>query len=382
MSDDFAPFAPPPPQGAPVLESAAAVPPPSGAPVLDAVPPAPPGPTGDPVLSAAPLPPPGPTGEAILSAVPPPGPVVEPILPPSPSPTPSPTPTPTPPPPSAPPPPPQAAPPPFAAAPAPVTRRSRKPLLITLIVLALILLCVAGFFVFQEVSRAQAYDEAAAAFEAGDYGVARSGFSDLGEYRDAEERAQTSNTHALYEDAKALYEEGSFEDARTAFSGLLSSDIPDVSEWIDRCDYALADELFTEGDLEDAYRAFLALGNYSDAADRAAGCTQPFPATGVLFQAEGTYSEQCPLDIVYNYSEGGAYYKIYRDDVLVATLFLNANATQRVNLQPGSYIMKEGTGEIWFGEALAFGKQGNYSVLTFDDAGNEFLVLEDGYIMT
>ncbi|MDR1359194.1 MAG: hypothetical protein LBJ48_07600 [Coriobacteriales bacterium] len=268
------------------------------------------------------------------------------------------------------------------AAPAPVKKRSKKPLIITLVVLAAIILCVVGFFVFQEVSRDNAYNEAVAAFEAGDYVRARSGFTDLGEYRDAADRAQTSNTYALYEEAKALYDEGSFEDARSAFSGLLSSGISDVSEWINKCDYALADELFTAGELEDAYLAFLELGSYSDAADRALACTQPFPATGVLFQAEGTYSEDSPLDIVYNYPGGGAYYKIYRDNVLVATLFLNANATLRVNLQPGSYVIKEGTGEIWFGETLAFGKEGYYSTLTFDDAGNEFLVLEDGYIMT
>lgn len=271
---------------------------------------------------------------------------------------------------------------PAGFAPAAVKKRSKKPLVITLVAVLAVILIVLGVLVFQEVSRSNAYDQAMTQYDQGEYQAARDGFAELGDYKDAEEMYRLSTLYLNYEAAIALYESGDYDAAYTEFNLLLSSSISDIADWIDKVEYAQADELFTEGDLEGAYKAFLALGSYSDSAERATACTQPFPATGVLWQAEGSHYEFCALDIDYRYSSGGAYYKVYSGATLMATLFVNANSTARVHLQPGTYTVKEGSGDVWFGETLAFGKAGWYSTMTYDDTGTDYFTLNDGDLVT
>ena len=66
----------------------------------------------------------------------------------------------------------------------------------------------------------------------------------------------------------------------------------------------------------------------------------------------------------------------------MATLFVNANSTARVYLQPGNYIVKEGTGDVWFGEQLAFGQAGRYLTWTYDETGTDYLTLGYGNLIT
>lgn len=346
---------------------------------------------------------------------------------------------------------------PVQTAPAPEKKkRSKKPLIITLSAIAVVVIAIVAVFGFQELSRSNAYDAAAASFEAGDYAQAEQGFMDLGDYRDSSDRARIAGDHKTYEEAKALYDEGDYLAAQEKFESLQESDFTDIEEWVNKCGYALAEELYDDGDVDAAYDAFVALGSYSDSADRAnaikyeiaeellangepeeaydmfvelgdysdsseraqgvkyhiaerylqagdpekayeiflelgdyndsaaraAAIVQPFPASGVLYQAEGTYYEFAAIEIDYKFSSGGAYYKIYNGETLVATLFCNANSTARVYLTPGEYMIKEGTGDTWFGEPLAFGKNGRYSIMTYDDTGKDSFALNDGDLVT
>lgn len=298
-------------------------------------------------------------------------------------------------------------------------KKNRKPLIIALAAVGVIIIAVIAFFGIQEMNRSNAYNTADMHFSNGEYALARDGFSELGDYRDAMDRARIADDYDVYEQGKALYEEGAYADARTKFASIISSGISEVSEWIQRCDYALADELYVAGDLEgalegfkalgsyedaeeridaieyeladkmlaegaveEAYEAFLALGSYSDAAARAAAIPQAFPASGVLWQAEGSHYQYAAIEIDYKYSSGGAFYKIYSGETLMAMLFCNANSTVRVYLNPGNYTIKEGTGDNWFGTDLAFGKKGYYSTMTYDDSGTDWFTLGDGDLVT
>lgn len=298
-------------------------------------------------------------------------------------------------------------------------KKSKKPFIIAGVVVLVIALGVAGFFVYQEVSRSNAYNQAQEYFNNAQYAEAETAFRELGDYQDAQAKKVLSGQYKTFAEGQDLFEEGSYEDARAKFENLLSSDLQGVEEWINACDYALADELYyegslqaassafaelgdyedaaersqaikyevaekqlAEGDPEAAYNTFLALGDYSDAAARAAAIPQAFPATGILYQAEGSYYAYAAVEIQYLYSEGASFYKIYNGETLVGSLFLNANSTQRIYLTPGTYTIKEGTGDMWFGHDLAFGKNGYYSVMTFDDTGTSAFSLGDGDLVT
>lgn len=268
-------------------------------------------------------------------------------------------------------------------APAPQKKKkSKKPLIITLASIAAVAIIIAAVLISQEVARSNAYDQAVSSFDQGNYAGAYDEFSALGTYRDAADMAQMSDQYVLYEEAQALYAAGSYDEARMLFNRLSSSGVGNTDEWIDKCDYALAEQILAGGDPEAAREAFLLLGSFQDAAERADACTKPFPATGIVYQDSGSYYEYCAIDIDYKYSTGGAFYKVYSGDTLVASLFLNANTTARVYLKPGNYVLKEGTGDYWYGEALAFGKAGWYSVMTYNDSGTDYITLNEGDLVT
>ena len=212
--------------------------------------------------------------------------------------------------------------------------------------------------------------------EAGNYADAQDAFKELDDYSDSSTRANECG-YAL---AEELVEAGDYQGARSAFASLGS--YQDANERRDECDYVLADQYFVSRDYETAYFAFKSLGDYKDSAARMAGCVQPLPATGILYQDSGYYYAYGAIEIVYNYSDSSAFYKIYDGDTIVARLFLNGNSQQRVYLKPGNYIIKEGTGDIWFGEVQAFGEAGWYSTMTFDDSGTDYLTIGDGDLVT
>ena len=305
-------------------------------------------------------------------------------------------------------------------APAKVKKRSKKFLIISLSAVVVVILVVAGFLVIPERLQSNAYDRAVAQFEAGDYPQAQESFEALGDYRDSAVWAQTSSDYVLYENAQSLYENGDYAAAKAMFESIIVTFIPNIPEWIHKCDYGIADDLYRSGDLdaaydafttlgdfldspdranqckydiadayfsagefEDAYYAFKELSNFMDSAARATACRQPLPPTGVLYQAEGSYYALCAIEIIYNYSANPSLYKVYNGDTLVATLFLNPRSTARVHVQPGTYVVEECTGIDWFGPELEFGEVVSRSTtLTVNASGATSFNLGDGDLMT
>ena len=180
--------------------------------------------------------------------------------------------------------------------------------------------------------------------------------------------------------AADLYTAGNLEEARDAFAAL--SSFEDSQERVLQCKYEIADALFASGAMESAYYAFRAITDYSDASDRAQACTQPLPGTGVLYQADGTYNANCIITFDYSNAVVPYFYKIYSGDNLVATIFLNPHTSTSIYLQPGDYVVKEATGDAWFGTDLAFGVFGQYTVMVYDETGSEYLTVSYlyGYI--
>jgi len=298
-------------------------------------------------------------------------------------------------------------------APTPAPKRSKKPLVISLVALGALILIAVGIFAVPEFMRAYSYNQATTLYEQSSFQEAQEAFLKLEDYKDSAYWAMMSGDYVLFVEVKACYDQAKYDEALLLLFRISQKNIPEVAEWIDKCDYAIADDLHAKGEFEDAYLAFIALGDYldskeqankcrydladklyqsgeleeayllftflgsfSDSADRATACTVPFPASGVLFADTNFSSERCYVDFSYS-ANTSSYYKIYTGSTLVATLFLNPGSTARVYLTPGTYIIKDGTGYVWFGETLAFGKYGYYSTLVFDDFGTDYFTLTD-----
>jgi tetratricopeptide (TPR) repeat protein len=296
------------------------------------------------------------------------------------------------------------------------SKKSKKPLIIALGAVLLVIMLAVGAVVGFNIYRSSTYDDALAALNTGDYQQALETFESLGDYRDAPAlvlRAQQEIDYAAaqalldaedyeaareaflelgdFKDARTLatlcqqnidyrtaldaFEAGNFEEALRGFTDLAAVGFSDSADQRDATAYAIADQKFNEGDRYAAYQDFEALGSYKDSADRMQQCTIAFPATGELYHNEGYASSSSAIVIDGTSSTYTSYYKIYSGGDLVSALFLNAGSSCTIEVPPGSYTVKEASGAVWFGEEIMFGDEGHYEVLLFD-GNNDYFVLE------
>jgi hypothetical protein len=226
-----------------------------------------------------------------------------------------------------------------------------------------------------------AFDEAVALMENGEYQAALDAFNALGDFARADEKASQCRDALDFREGMTLYETGAYADAATIFASLAASGFSEAGEWHNKTRYAIAGEAFDSGDHYAAYQLFSELGSYGDAADRATGCTTPYPGNGELFHDGGFYSSACDMTIEAGSASQPHYIKIYSEDTLVSTMFINAGGAATISLPAGSYTFKAATGTLWFGDSVMFGADGDYAVLIFDN-GNDYAGLENNYTYT
>jgi len=87
---------------------------------------------------------------------------------------------------------------------------------------------------------------------------------------DDEAAAQEYLARCDYLDAAELFSRGDYAAARALFGR--AGNYADAAELVKRCDYAVAEERFSAGDFNGAEESFRALGGYVDAADRVLEC--------------------------------------------------------------------------------------------------------------
>ncbi|MDR2673268.1 MAG: hypothetical protein LBC35_08385 [Coriobacteriales bacterium] len=260
--------------------------------------------------------------------------------------------------------------------------KSKRPLVIALAVVLVVALGVGGFFGITELMRSGTYDDAVRLMSDKDYSSALVKFNELGDYRDAQQKATTAQNYIDYEAAKARFDSGDLEGALTEFTRLSSAGFIDSSDWVKQVKYALAEKKLAAGDNFGAYYDFASLGSYSDAVARAEASKIPFPASGIIWQDPAFFSVDCGIKFDYRFSSGGSFYKIYAGSQLIATVFMNGISEVMVEVPPGDYIIKEGTGDLWWGPELAFGEKGYYSTMTFDDYGTDYVNLAYNELVT
>jgi tetratricopeptide (TPR) repeat protein len=113
------------------------------------------------------------------------------------------------------------------------------------------------------------YNNAVALYEEGKYQEASAAFTELGDYLDAQKKAQDAQLALDYAAALVLYEKEDYEQAIEAFTAL--GDYQDSQEYIEKAQnpqlapaYDAAVALYEAEDYEQAFEAFTALGSFLD----------------------------------------------------------------------------------------------------------------------
>ncbi|NMA13602.1 MAG: hypothetical protein GX933_10555 [Chloroflexi bacterium] len=136
-----------------------------------------------------------------------------------------------------------------------------------------------------------------------------------------------------------------------------------------------------KGKFYNAYQAFYQSG-WNDYETRMEACVQKWPTDGEIYHNPSYYSSGTTLQIIVGKDDGQAMLiKIMRGDTLVSALFLGKGTTVTASLPAGTYTIKTGVGETWFGLNDAFGEDGYYETLLFDNDMRE-VTLDYGYDYT
>ena len=147
--------------------------------------------------------------------------------------------------------------------------------------------------------------------------------------------------------------------------------------------YDKAMALYKEEKYFSARQAFLMSG-YDDCEEWAEKCIQAWPATGEVWHDRSQWLQDMELTIVVNQPEdAGMLIRIYKDKAPVSYLFLAGSDSVTVRL-PGNgyYEIRDGVGYNWYGIKEAFGSDGVYEAMTFDENGTEKVFLQSYYAYT
>ncbi len=163
----------------------------------------------------------------------------------------------------------------------------RKPIRIFLTLAAVIAVCAGIIFLLGEVYSVHRNTEAYRLLSQGEYEKARNIFSSLGD--DAMvKRCDELIEHRIYLDAAWLMQSGDYEAAKELLISV--SGHPDAAALITECEYLSACKLENGGEYLSALKAFEALGNYSDSAEKTARLKNRLYTQGFDLANNGDFS--------------------------------------------------------------------------------------------
>ena len=147
-------------------------------------------------------------------------------------------------------------------------------------------------------------------------------------------------------------------------------------------DYQAGLKLMGEGKYYSALEAFR-LSSAPEAAETAAKCVQTWPATGELWRNPSVKGSNMQLTVKVNQeSDQAMLVKIYRSNVHALSLFIAGSGQVTSKLPAGTYVIRDGVGTAWYGEAEAFGQYGQYETLTFGEQEETQVKLQNGHAYT
>lgn len=149
----------------------------------------------------------------------------------------------------------------------------------------------------------------------------------------------------------------------------------------DRYDEAMA--LFNDERYYSSRQAFIE-SQYGDWEEYAEKCIRQRPSTGELWHDPAIWVKDMSLTFQIDQPDDTSIFiRLYKDGNPVSYLFVAGPGKFTVEL-PGNgyYTIKDGIGITWYGAKEAFGPDGSYETMTFDDNGAEKIYLQSYYEYT
>ena len=149
----------------------------------------------------------------------------------------------------------------------------------------------------------------------------------------------------------------------------------------DRYDQAMA--LYNDEQFYSARQAFLE-SKYGDWESMAEKCIRTRPSSGELWHDPAIWLRDMSVTFQIDQPEDTSIFiRLYKDGKPVSYLFVAGPGKVSTEL-PGNgyYTIKDGVGVTWYGEKEAFGPDGSYETMTFDNAGTEKIYLQSNYEYT
>lgn len=232
------------------------------------------------------------------------------------------------------------------------------------------------------------YQEAKILMDQENYVEAIDIFKTIEEFENVDELLSECQSQNNYQNALALMEKEEYQSALDLFYKVDSLYVSDVNEKITECEntiqYLEAIEALANGRNYEAYKKFVALGDFKDAVQKVSECIVPKPKTGVIYHNDGYKSSACSLTIKPSSDGSSTYFKIYDEtgEILVANIFINSGNSAKINLPAGGYILKAAYSfSDWFGEVDMFGNEGTYQKLKANNT-SEVFTLQKNYDYT
>lgn len=147
--------------------------------------------------------------------------------------------------------------------------------------------------------------------------------------------------------------------------------------------YNEAMALYKDEKYYSAQQAFIE-SEFGDWEEMAEKCIQKMPATGEIWRDRSQWLQDMELKIIVEQPQDTAMFvRIFKDNAPVSYLFINGSEPVTVRL-PGNgyYEIRDGIGHTWYGIKEAFGREGSYETMTFDENGTEKVYLQSYYAYT
>ncbi len=151
--------------------------------------------------------------------------------------------------------------------------------------------------------------------------------------------------------------------------------------WKERYDEAMA--LYNDEKYYSARQAFIE-SEYGNWEEMAAKCIRRVPAAGELWHDPNIWVKDMSLTFRIDQPEDTSIFiRIYKDGKPISYVIVPGPGEATAEL-PGNgyYTIKDGIGTEWYGVKEAFGPDGSYETMTFDEAGTEKVYLESYYEYT
>lgn len=168
-------------------------------------------------------------------------------------------------------------------------------------------------------------------------------------------------------------------DEAAAYDLLVDSSVitQDEMTYLRACGFELTGQYYK------AYQTFCQT-EWEDANPRAETCVQSWPKNGEIYRNDDYPGKKTYLHIKIDSQDAGqaALIKIYAENGdHVSSLFIGGAGKVTAKIPGGTYTVKMGVGESWFGAEDAFGKEGYYETMLFD-GGADSVTLKPGYEYT